>query len=514
MRKHYTKGLQVILVSLAFSLDAMAEQGDTIWQHSIDRYTPSAAIDITGTDSIVFKKNAMRVFYTSEDGSVTYKNLAYLSSTNKTYDGYTLTRPGKAIYKPAEMRSMDWDDPSSKYCFERSMESENCIVFWEAGFGKDPTKATGSYKFNPTTLLKYAEEIYKKNRDVLKFVEAGHSNSTDNYKLLLMVLYQTDWLATGSGYDNKVGAFWCNPDAINDKSTLAHELGHSFQYMVACDLGTNHGWRYGFGTNASGGCAWWEACAQWQAFMVYPEYFFSNYYYSHYIDHTERNILEEDWRYADYFIQCYWVQKHGLDFLGKLWRESVRPEDPVETYKRITGIDQETFNDEFFEFASQTTSWDIDCIRTYGKNQINAIKQHVTQDSKDKYLWRPQASYCPQNYGYNVIQLKNSGAGQVIKANFKGIAGADGYRAVKVEKAGWRYGFCAYKTDGTRVYGEMGRDPEGTIEFTIPTGTKYLWFVVSGAPTEHWRHPWNDDTSDDEQWPYEVQFENTNRYGY
>jgi hypothetical protein len=34
-----------------------------------------------------------------------------------------------------------------------------------------------------------------------------------------------------------------------------------------------------------------------------------------------------------------------------------------------------------------------------------------------------------------------------------------------------------------------------------------------GAPTEHWRHPWDDSNTNDEQWPYEVSFEGTDLYG-
>ena len=41
-----------------------------------------------------------------------------------------------------------------------------------------------------------------------------------------------------------------------------------------------------------------------------------------------------------------------------------------------------------------------------------------------------------------------------------------------------------------------------------------MWFVVTGAPTMHWRHAWDDNPSNDEQWPYQVQFEGTNKYGY
>ena len=33
----------------------------------------------------------------------------------------------------------------------------------------------------------------------------------DNYKMQIYLLYQTDWLAIGSGYDDKIGALWVNP---------------------------------------------------------------------------------------------------------------------------------------------------------------------------------------------------------------------------------------------------------------------------------------------------------------
>ena len=40
-----------------------------------------------------------------------------------------------------------------------------------------------------------------------------------------------------------------------------------------------------------------------------------------------------------------------------------------------------------------------------------------------------------------------------------------------------------------------------------------MWLVVSGAPQEHWHHVWDDSTYNDEQWPYQVKFSNTNLLG-
>lgn len=58
-----------------------------------------------------------------------------------------------------------------------------------------------------------------------------------------------------------------------------------------------------------------------------------------------------------------------------------------------------------------------------------------------------------------------------------------------------------------------GENPEGSLTFSCPDNCSKLWLVVSGAPQEHWRHEWDDDNTNDEQWPYEVQFVNTNLLG-
>ena len=94
--------------------------------------------------------------------------------------------------------------------------------------------------------------------------------------------------------------------------------------------------------------------------------------------------------------------------------------------------------------------------------------------------------HCPQNYGYNGIELKVPAPKTKVVLNFEGLAGTEGYTAVKTDKAGWRYGFLAHLKNGKRVYGEVYNDAHGTAEFIVPKKTEHLWFVVSGAPTEHW----------------------------
>ena len=490
---------------------ATAFAQDRMWLHNADRFSESDEIDLTQYDSIEFRKAAMYLYYKKDLG----KKLDHATRTYASkYDYYTFHDPGRILYRPSALKNHNFDSQASEWCFQRSKESEHYIVFWGPKLGDDPKKASGN-SLDVDLLLERAENLFDYYSDSLGFVVSGNSKSTDKYKIEIFVADSTGWNATGSGYDTKIGALWCTPVALNSSGghTLAHEIGHSFQYLVSCDLGESHGWRYGFGSNGSGGCMWWESCAQWQGFKVYPEQQFTNYRFSEYLSHCNKNLLHEDWRYANFFIQDYWCMLHGKKFIGTLWREETYPEDPVEAYQRITGISQSEFNDEIFNYAQRTCTWDIDGIRERGNSYIDCHSTYVSQSDDDPYLWQVDSAHCVENYGYNHIRVNNAEAGDTVRAYFKGLAGEQGYRKYNVAKAGWRYGFVAYLTDGTRVYGQPYKEKEGVAEFVVPEGTEKMWFVVTGAPTSHWRHAWDDSSSNDEQWPYQVKFEGTNKYG-
>ena len=190
-----------------------------------------------------------------------------------------------------------------------------------------------------------------------------------------------------------------------------------------------------------------------------------------------------------------------------MWREGKEGEDPVMTYKRITSINQKEFNDEIFDAARRFITWDMKRIEQVAKPYAN---KHTTKlDSIGGGCYKIDESRCPQNYGYNGIKLKVPAAGTEVTLNFKGIAGTAGYRAIHVEKAGWRYGFLAVKDDGSRVYGKVFSDPNDEVKFKVPAHTKFLWLVVSGAPTEHWPHEIDGKDENDEQWPYQIKLTGT-----
>lgn len=72
---------------------------------------------------------------------------------------------------------------------------------------------------------------------------------------------------------------------------------------------------------------------------------------------------------------------------------------------------------------------------------------------------------------------------------------------------GWRYGFVAYLTDGTRAYSDSSAAQEGAVSFDIPEKTQYLYFVVLGAPESYQVHVWDSDEATDAQMPFEIRVE-------
>jgi len=339
----------------------------------------------------------------------------------------------------------------------------------------------------------------------LKFVERGRSVS-DTLKALIYVTNSTDGTAYGGGAENKVGILWVTPPRINTYpfGAVAHELGHVFQYYVQAD----GSWGYTSAPQGSNGQTIFEMTSQYMLWQVYPNWLtFENYHLQDFMKYTNYAFLHEINQYHSPFVLEYWSGKRGRDFVGKLWKNARRGEDPVATYKRLTQMDQPTFNDELFDAYRKFVTWDMPRIEAVAKRYAN---QHISKLNVAANGWyRISPDVCPQNYGYNAIKLNVPVAGTNVRLQFKGIAGQTGFRSIKVDKAGWRYGFLAVKTDGSRVYGDTYRSATGEEDFTVPANTAFLWLVVSGAPTEHWEHLNDNNDSNDEQWPYEIKLEGT-----
>lgn len=395
----------------------------------------------------------------------------------------------------------DYDDPESDYSRERMTEGDNVAIFWHREYGEDPMSNPDETKrFDVARMLAECERVYECYVEDLELVEKGDSVS-DDYKLLIYVYGGEGGTAFGGGQDDRIGALWTPAVRVNREpyGVLAHELGHSFQYMSRVDSGTGPGGPVN------------EMSAQYFLWQVYPDWMtFENYHLVDFMKKTHFAFLHPTNMYHSPYVLEYWSGKHGRDHYGDLSRETRRGEDVVATYKRMHGLDQEAFNDEMYDACRRFITWDMERIEEVARPHAN---QHQCKlEARGDGWLRIAPERCPQNYGYNGIGLKVPAAGTELAVGFRGIAGADGFSGVKTDRAGWRYGLLAHLADNRRVYGEVQRDVEGEATLEVPEGTEHLWLVVMGAPTEHWPVAGGrngGESTPEEQWPYEIRVDGT-----
>ncbi len=417
---------------------------------------------------------ALAILFSVGAGPLAYAQTtpAAIASTNTA---------GKEVLIPKRITRVpetnDFNNPDSEFSFKHSKSTDNFVLFWAKEYGDDPlANPTTNRRFNVDEVLKESDRFYDYYVNTLKWVDKDKSFAT-KYKFLFFVIGGTGGTAFGGSIDDKIGAFWTPATRINrgPYGVVAHELGHSFQALGRAD-----------GAASFSGGSFHEMTSQYMLWQVYPEWMtFENYHLTAFMKATHLAFLHEDNQYHSAQVLEYWSEKHGVEFIGKMWREVKPGEDPVMTYKRLTSVTQEKFNDEIFDAARRFVTWDMPRIDSVAARYAN---QHTTSLTTTNGWYQISPDKCPQNYGYNAIKLKVPPAETKVSLDFKGIAGSAGFSSVQAEKAGWRYGFLASREDGSRVYSDTFSRSPGTAEFTVPTDTKFLWLVVTGAPTDHWMH--------------------------
>lgn len=445
------------------------------------------------------------------------------------------------IYIPQELRSMDLFRSDSRWYFGRSRQSEHFIVFWEQGYDAYGQTTPGdlpssnAYYVDIDDLLEKAEEFFRVNVDVLKFADLASGKSNLNkYKMEIFILHQTEWLATGGGYDDVIGALWINPGTCHPVgSTIAHEIGHSFQYQVYADAianGAPHnfttGWRYSIGQ----GCGFWEQSAQWQSYQSYADQAFTTVNFTEFVNNSHRHFTHEHQRYASYFLMWYWASKHGVEEIGRLWRESRQPEDPIQAYQRLHGLTMDKLNADLYDYAARCVTWDFPVeatnldegkltgvtqpVREFGKPYIGKIGWSGNLD-KETGFYTVDPDRAPEATGFNHIRLNKPAGGQDISVRFEGLPNAAGFNRVSdASIAGWNVGFVCLMNDESRIYSPSFRVRDAAdITWEVPDNASKLWMVVAATPETYLQHRWDEDNTNDEVWPFRVKFTGTDLFG-
>src|SRR3990170_2018607 len=243
--------------------------------------------------------------------------------TSQIKPGITTEKPKTANILAEVSRvpeNNDYKDSTSDYSFKRMVQGDNIAIFWHKEFGEDPAANPNEKKrFNPNEALKECERFYDYYVNELKLVQKGKS-LTDKYKMILYVINGEGGTAFGGGTDNKIGMLW-TPAARMSKApygALAHELGHSFQYMIRADNGRG----------PRGAIS--EMSAQYMLWQVYPDWMtFENYHLVDFMKGTHYAFLHPVNMYHSPYVFEYWSNKHGKEFFGNFCRATLDGEDPV-----------------------------------------------------------------------------------------------------------------------------------------------------------------------------------------
>ncbi len=471
----------------------------------------------------------------------------------------------KSLYVPNEWKnpryyfgkdSLIWaeSDPDNRYTWSktRSVESDNVIVLWDKGYGNTlPSKAPAAYRVDEQDLLRKCEAFYDLEINTLKFVDPVSSNLS-KYKVMVLLNHTTDWVCNGAGYDYQVSAFWLSPWPCQPVGfSVAHELGHSFQYMCFSEHGNHRDSNTdntGFHLRCGNGQTIWEQTAQWQAAQSFPEQMFSesigtfrkshNYAFSH------------EWhRYQSYWFLYYLCQYYNdITTVAQVWNMPMTGQsqgtasDFNRALMRLKSISVQDLFRLYYDYAARCATWDLDACAPYRNTFIGDLEYRCVQTADRTY--QVALASAPQSSGFNVIPLQVPQAGTTVTTRFTALKNvaklADGDPAEMLDGDGqwvttgrttyvpntnnsyraFRLGYVALMNDGSHryfhadsLYCEGTAETSADVTMEVPDGVNRLWLVVSPAPKRYMEHRWTDSFTNAEQWPYTIELTGTDLGG-
>lgn len=362
---------------------------------------------------------------------------------------------GKEIYIPKDLRGNDFTKADSKWSYARSANTDDVIVFWEKPFGDDLSNAPDleghNMKVNLQNLLNRIQSFYDYFKKDLQFIKPG--SNADRYRMMVMLNYSLEGTAYGGDYDGVIGALWIAPNRVQDKklNCIAHELGHSFQSMIACDQ-QGESW---------GGGGIFEMCSQWMLWNVNPEWpTDENYHWKAFIDHANLRFLDIENIYHSPYLLEYWSMKHGATVIGDLFRAGKRGEDPASTYMKMFHLSNLEFAKEAVDCYSRLLTFDFP-----GKHEAN--KKYAGEFLNNKPL---------QVFGANVIKLETQG-----KKEAKVTLVSD------TKDFGFVYRLVAVNSQAQATYGEISSKQKGSASLRLPSDTKDVYLVVTAYPLNDYK---------------------------
>jgi carbonic anhydrase/acetyltransferase-like protein (isoleucine patch superfamily) len=350
--------------------------------------------------------------------------------------------------------------------------------------------------------------LYRFYIDTIRFV-SDDEGLLSQYKIILVMLHTWTGIegwAFGGNYDGTVGAMWMHPHAASSGPTLAHEFTHTLQ-NYAWMLNPGHGF-----IDSSYVGFFWETHAEFMALQKYPSVALE-FDMARWLNTCQFHWSSTRHHYQAFVFLEYIKELDGIGMINRMWNESNIGEHPLETYKRLKGINQQSLNDLFGDYAMRNVTWDYaigDLLRERVETLDGKFVAHPTfiPEAIDTSLglYRIPNHLAPQDYGYNIIRLypmQIPGCDKrVVHLHFKGQL-----LLPEQEEAGWRYGFVAVNENQQPRYRPLYSQDE-EFAFELNDDEIELYLVVTGAPQQHHNYQWEIGFPRIYRYPYDFRIEN------
>lgn len=350
----------------------------------------------------------------------------------------------------------------------------------------------------PQWVADHMDDIYDFYVNEVGFVDPADHQVGSQYRINLYLCgtWSGGFLppANWAGRDDIGLGHMCLPyDKIWDDWVESHEFNHVLQnYAVDLNIARGNGGGWGAGNPVAGPV--WEAHANYMARMRRPEVVVGSGYY---VDRQHRRWLSQETYYGDWMLFNTIRDIYGPEVIDRFWYEARQGEHPINTIKRILGLDHQGFARLIAEYTSRQVVYDFtDGARIRGDlwrggGSYRPLHTDPTQNlGSGRY--RIADSDAPHQYGHNVIRLNPSGGQVSVQLQGRSsLAGAD-----------WRFRLAAVSADFSVRYSDSFA-PGQTANFSLQSGETHLMLVVAATPSQHRDYPmWEVGVGD--PFPYEL----------
>lgn len=318
---------------------------------------------------------------------------------------------------------------------------------------------------------------------------------------------------------------WIGPGGLKDRFGLAHELTHALQGGTGAFRDTPYG-------------GWlWESHANWMTVQL-PEFRGNTHCSVLSVNHPHLYFGSTRVRYCNWQFLEYLKNRFGYAAVNDIWRKAPKRgtadadrADPIEVLMRSRGWTLAQLNDAFGDWAMRNAHWDYTnpdgsdqgaiYRHAYGSYAPSAERPLRTTllDPLDRARRRfaVPASWAPQRWGYNIVELRPDANATRVTATFRGVVQrapavarlpglADEPATIPSPASDWRWGLVAVDAAGKSRYSPLQRGADGEARIALRPDDQGVYMVIVATPSQFHHIRWEQPYHSIYRYPWMVQF--------